>query len=249
MGIIEASSPPRRVLVTGAGSGIGAAVMAHQVASGDSVVGVDVQGGCELVRADLSTRAGNIEAVLEAIGRLGGLDAIVACAGLQNVQPIEQFDEDRWDELLAVMLTSPFVLARHAWPALATSGRGRFIVLGSAHGLVASPFKAAYVAAKHGVMGLVKTLALEGAEHGIGAVVVSPGYVRTPLVQKQIAAQGAAHGIDADAVLEQVVLAPHAVKRLIEPEEVAEVVSFALGPAGLTLTGTSLTMGMGWTAR
>jgi 3-hydroxybutyrate dehydrogenase len=123
------------------------------------------------------------------------------------------------------------------------------IAIASAHGLVASPFKAAYVSAKHGVLGLVKTLALEGAETGITATAVCPGYVRTPLVEKQIADQARAHSLPEDEVLEQVILAPHAIKQLIEPAEVAGVVSFLAGPAGRSFTGVPVTMDMGWTAR
>jgi 3-hydroxybutyrate dehydrogenase len=122
-------------------------------------------------------------------------------------------------------------------------------VIASAHGLVASPYKAAYVSAKHGVLGLVKTLALEGAEHGVTAVAVCPGYVRTPLVEKQIADQARAHGLSEDQVLEQVILAPQAVKQLIEPAEVADVVAFLAGPSGRAFTGTPVTMDQGWTAR
>ena len=121
--------------------------------------------------------------------------------------------------------------------------------IASAHGLVASPFKAAYVSAKHGVLGLIKTLALEGAEQGILASAVCPGFVRTPLVEGQVADQAKAHGVSEEEVLEQVILAPHAVKRLIEPEEVADVVAFLLGPGGRAFTGAPVTMDLGWTAR
>ncbi len=121
--------------------------------------------------------------------RFGRLDAVIPNAGFQHVAPIEEFPEDRWDAVIALLLTSPFLLARYAWPHLRESGAGRFVAIASVHGLVASPYKAAYVAAKHGVLGLVKTLALEGAEHGISASAVCPAYVRTPLVESQIADQ------------------------------------------------------------
>jgi 3-hydroxybutyrate dehydrogenase len=126
---------------------------------------------------------------------------------------------------------------------------GRFIAVASAHALVASPYKAAYVAAKHGVLGLVKTLALEGAERGILATAVCPAFVRTPLVENQVADQAQAHGMPEDRVLEEVVLAPHAVKRLIEPDEVADVVAFLAGPGGRAFTGAAVPMDLGWTAR
>jgi 3-hydroxybutyrate dehydrogenase len=200
--------------------------------------------------ADLTTREGNRAAVDAALERFGRLDAVVANAGFQHVDPVKDFPEDRWDGLIALLLTSPFLLAKYAWPALAEAPHGgRFIGIASAHGLVASPFKAGYVSAKHGLLGLVKTLALEGAEQGILATAVCPGFVRTPLVESQIESQAEAHGVHADAVLEDVILAPHAVKRLIEPEEIANVVAFLMGDGGRAFTGVPVTMDLGWTAR
>jgi 3-hydroxybutyrate dehydrogenase len=207
------------------------------------VHGVDVQD------ADLTTREGNRAVVDAALERYGRLDAVIPNAGFQHVAPVAEFPEDRWDALLAVLLTSPFLLARYAWEALRASGDGRIVVVASAHALVASPYKAAYVAAKHGALGLVKTLALEGAPVGIAAHAICPAFVRTPLVEAQIADQAKAHGLPEDRVLEEVIVAPHAVKRLIEPEEVADVVAFLLGPGGRSFTGAPVTMDMGWTAR
>ena len=243
----------RKAIVTGAASGIGRAVAHALVDAGAQVLAVDLEpdpgGPGDPFAADLTTRAGNRAAVERAVAAFGGLDTIVANAGFQHVAPIAEFDEDRWDALLALLLTSPFLLARYGWPALAGSGEGRFLAVASAHGLVASPFKAGYVAAKHGVLGLVKTLALEGAEHGITATAICPGFVRTPLVEGQIAGQAQAHGLSEGEVLEQVILAPHAIKRLIEPDEVAQAVLFLLGPAGSAFTGAPLIMDAGWTAR
>jgi 3-hydroxybutyrate dehydrogenase len=243
----------RRAIVTGAASGIGRAVAAALVESGARVLAVDVEpdpgGPGEPFAADLTTRAGNRAAVERAVAAFGGLDAIVANAGFQHVAPIAEFDEDRWDALLALLLTSPFLLARYGWEALAASGDGRFLAVASAHGLVASPYKAGYVAAKHGVLGLVKTLALEGAERGISATALCPGFVRTPLVEGQIADQARVHGLSEDDVLEQVILAPHAIKRLIEPHEIAQAVLFLLGPGGSAFTGAPFVMDAGWTAR
>ena len=130
-------------------------------------------------------------------------------AGFQHVAPIEEFPEDRWDAMIALLLTSPFLLARYSWPHLRASDSGRFVAIASVHGLVASPFKAAYVSAKHGVLGLVKTLALEGAEHGISVSALCPSYVRTPLVEGQIADQASAHRLPADQVLDGVMLSLH----------------------------------------
>jgi 3-hydroxybutyrate dehydrogenase len=240
-------------LVTGAASGIGKAITKRLIDDGASVLAVDLNpsddGPGEPFAADLTTREGNRAAVDAALERFGRLDAIVPNAGFQHVSPVADFPEDRWDALLSILLTSPFLLAKYAWPALKESGDARIVVIASAHALAASPFKAGYVSAKHGALGLVRTLALEGAEHGILATAVCPGFVRTPLVEKQIADQAKAHGLPEERVLEEVIVAPHAVKRLIEPEEVAEVVAFLLGPGGRSFTGTPVTMDLGWTAR
>jgi len=239
--------------VTGAASGIGRAIAQALVDSGAQVLAVDLEpdphGPGEPFAADLTTRAGNRAAVERAVAAFGGLDTIVANAGFQHVAPVAEFDEDRWDALLALLLTSPFLLARYGWEALAAGGDGRFIAVASAHSLVASPFKAGYVSAKHGVLGLVKTLALEGAEQGITATAICPGFVRTPLVEGQLAAQAEAHGVPEEQVLEDVILAPHALKRLIEPEEIAGAVLFLLGPSGGAFTGAPFVMDAGWTAR
>jgi 3-hydroxybutyrate dehydrogenase len=242
----------RAALVTGAAGGIGRAVAERLLEDGLDVLAVDLDAdglpGTGF-GADLTTREGNrgaVDAALEAFGRL---DVVVPNAGIQHVAPVQEFPEDRWDMLLALMLTSPFLLARYSWEALERAEHGRYIAIASVHGLVASPYKSGYVSAKHGVIGLVRTLALEGAEHGISAMAVCPGYVRTPLVEKQIPDQAKAHGISEEEALEDVILAPHAVKRLIEPEEVANVVSFLAGPAGAPFTGAPVTLDQGWTAR
>ncbi len=243
----------RSAIVTGAASGIGRAI-AQRLSDDDyDVLAVDLapadDGPGVPYAADLTTREGNRGAVDAAIEAFGRLDVVVPNAGFQHVAPIAEFPEDRWDGLIAVLLTSPFLLARYAWEHLARSGDGRYVAIASAHGLVASPYKAGYVAAKHGVLGLVKTLALEGGDQGILASAVCPGFVRTPLVEKQIADQAKAHGVSEDEALEQVILAPHAVKRLIEPEEVAGVVAFLLGPEGRAFSGVPVSMDLGWTAR
>ncbi len=243
----------RSAIVTGAASGIGRAIAQRLVADGAAVLAVDLDpdpaGPGEPHAADLTTREGNKGAVDAALERFGRLDTIVANAGFQHVAPVAEFPEDQWDGLIALLLTSPFLLARYSWEALAGSGDGRIVAIASAHALAASPYKAGYVSAKHGVLGLIRTLALEGAEQGILATAVCPGFVRTPLVEGQVADQAKAHGVSEERVLEDVILAPHAVKRLIEPEEVADVVAFLLGPGGRAFTGVPVSMDLGWTAR
>jgi 3-hydroxybutyrate dehydrogenase len=233
----------RIALVTGAARGIGRAIANRLQADGWQVHAVDVEDG------DLTTREGNRAVVDAALERFGRLDAVVANAGFQHVSPVVEFPEEQWDKLVALLLTSPFLLAKYAWDALAASGDGRFLAVASVHGLVASPYKAGYVAAKHGVLGLVKVLALEGAAAGISASALCPSYVRTALVEAQIADQAAAHGLPEERVLEEVLLAPQAVKRLLEPEEVAEAAAWLLGPGGRAVTGAPLVMDLGWTSR
>jgi 3-hydroxybutyrate dehydrogenase len=219
-------------LVTGARGGIGAAIVERLEADDWTVHGVDIDD------ADLTTREGNRTVIETALAAHGRLDAIVPNAGFQHVAPVTDFPEETWDQLLALLLTSPFLLAKYAWEALVASGEGRICVIASAHALTASPFKAGYVAAKHGVLGLVKTLALEGADVGITATAVCPAFVRTPLAERQVEERGL------HAVIE-----PHAVKRMLEPSEVAELVAFLLGPTGGAITGVAVPIDLGWTAR
>jgi 3-hydroxybutyrate dehydrogenase len=233
----------KTALVTGSASGIGRAIAERLEGDGWQVHAVDLADG------DLTTREGNRAVVDAALERFGGLDAVVANAGFQHVAPVAEFPEERWDALIAVLLTSPFLLAKYAWEALAASGDGRFLAVASVHGLVASPFKAGYVAAKHGLLGLVKVLALEGAPVGISSAALCPSYVRTPLVEAQIADQARAHGVSEERVLEEVILAPQAVKRLLEPEEVADAAAYLLGPHGRAVSGAPFVMDYGWTAR
>ena len=243
----------KAALVTGAASGIGRAVAERLQADGMDVLSVDLRpdpdGPGTPFEADLTDANANEASVQEAINRFGRLDVVVANAGIQHVSPIEEFPIEKWNTIVALLLTSPFLLARYSWPALKDSGAGRFIAIASVHGLVASPFKAAYISSKHGVVGLCKTLALEGAGHGITANAVYPAYVRTPLVEKQIADQARAHGLPEEEVIEKVILQPHAVKELIEPSEVAGVVAFLASPAGKMFTGAPITLDQGWTAR
>jgi 3-hydroxybutyrate dehydrogenase len=179
----------------------------------------------------------------------GSVAILVNNAGFQHVSPIESFPEDQWERMIALMLTAPFLLARYCWPSMKALGWGRVVNIASIHALVASPFKVGYVAAKHGLIGLTRTAALEGGEHGITVNAICPAYVRTPLVDNQIADQAKAHDLSPEEVVKQIMLAPAAVKRLIQPAEVADFVAYLCSePAGV-ITGAALTMDLGWTAR
>ena len=249
----------RVAMVTGGASGIGRAVVERLAAEGYQVVVVDRTGGAGqaladgvgglFVGADLAQRAECRHAVDAALERFGRVDVLVNNAGYQHIDAIERFDEDRWDDMLAVMLTAPFLLTRYVWPSMKASGWGRVINLGSIHSLRASPFKSAYVAAKHGLLGLTRTAALEGGAQGITVNLIAPAYVRTPLVEQQIADQARTRGIPAEHVIEQVLLEPAVIKRLIEPAEVAELVRFLCSDAAATMTGSVYEMALGWTAR
>jgi 3-hydroxybutyrate dehydrogenase len=240
----------RRALVTGAASGIGAACVHRLAAAGVEVVAVDhdaealaelTANGVETITADLTD--------LDGLRNLPtDIDILVNSAGVQQVAPVEQFPPERFGYLLRLMLESPFRLIRQTLPHMYGRGWGRIVNISSVHGLRGSPFKAAYVAAKHGLEGLSKVVALEGAPHGVTSNCVNPAYVRTPLVTAQLADQALLHGLTETEVLDKVLLEPVAVKRLIEPEEVAELVALLCGPASASLTGSSLVLDGGWTA-
>ena len=238
----------RRALVTGAASGIGAACAQRLAADGVHVVAVDLDQagldaleGVETLVADLSE--------LDRLAELPtDVDILVNNAGVQQVAPVEQFPPERFSYLLRLMLEAPFRLIRQTLAHMYGAGWGRVVNISSVHGLRASPFKAAYVAAKHGLEGLSKVVALEGAPHGVTSNCVNPAYVRTPLVTAQLADQAATHGLSESEVLDKVLLEPVAVKRLIEPAEVAELVAVLCGPASASITGSSFVLDGGWTA-
>jgi 3-hydroxybutyrate dehydrogenase len=241
----------RRALITGGASGIGRACALRLAEGGADVVVVDRD--AEAAKAVAAQVAGTAVAVdlsdLAAVDALDlAVDILVNNAGLQHVAPLHEFPVDRFSYILRLMLEAPFRLVRGALPHMYERGWGRVVNISSVHGLRASPYKSAYVTAKHGLEGLSKVIALEGAEHGVTSNCVNPAYVRTPLVEGQIADQARAHGLSEDQVVEQVMLAPAAIKRLIEPAEVAEAVAYLCSPAAASVTGTSLVMDGGWSA-
>jgi 3-hydroxybutyrate dehydrogenase len=242
----------RRALVTGAASGIGEAVARELARRGATVIVGDVDAdGAARVAAELEGEAWPVDLTdLEALGALRlDADILVNNAGIQTVSPIEEFDPARFRLMIDLMLTAPFLLTRAALPAMYERGWGRVVNISSVHGIRASPFKSAYVAAKHGLEGLSKVIALEGAPHGVTSNCVNPGYVRTPLVEKQIADQARVHGIPESEVVEKVMLTESAIKRLLEPAEVADLVGWLCSSAAGMATGASWVMDGGWSAR
>jgi 3-hydroxybutyrate dehydrogenase len=241
----------RTAMVTGAAGGIGRACALRLAAAGAKVRAVDrdAEGLAALAReAAVEPVVLDLTDLDAAEQAAAGTDILVNNAGLQLVRPIEDFPPEVFSTVLRVMLEAPFRLIRGALPHMYAQGWGRIVNISSVHGLRASPYKSAYVAAKHGLEGLSKTAALEGASHGVTSNCVCPGYVRTPLVERQIADQAAAHGIDPERVVAEIMLADSAVKRLVEPEEVAELTAYLCGPQASFITGASLTMDGGWTA-
>jgi 3-hydroxybutyrate dehydrogenase len=242
----------RRALVTGGAGGIGAAGAGGLAGDGLHVVVADVDGdAAEKVASDIGGEAWQVDlSDTESLAALDlEVDVVVNNAGIQHVAPVHEFPPDRFAAILSLMVEAPFLLVRAALPGMYDRGFGRVVNISSVHGLVASPFKSAYVTAKHALEGLSKVVALEGGEHGVTSNCVNPGYVRTPLVEKQIADQAQVHGIPEADVVEQVMLTETAIKRLVEPEEVAELVSWGAGPHAAYVNGASLTMDGGWTAR
>jgi 3-hydroxybutyrate dehydrogenase len=242
----------RTALVTGGASGIGAACARAFAAAGATVTVMDIDGeGVERVAAEIGGRAWRRD--LSDTSSLAEIaldtEILVNNAGIQHVSPLEDFDPERFSLMLRLMLEAPMLLIRAALPGMYAGGFGRIINMSSVHGLRASPFKAAYVAAKHGLEGLSKVTALEGGAHGVTSNCINPGYVRSPLVERQLADQARAHGIAESDVLDTVLLHEAAIKRLVEPDEVAQLALWLVGPHAGMVTGASYTMDGGWSAR
>lgn len=255
----------KSAVITGAASGLG-------LAFAEALAGQ----GCHVALADLNEDAGkaaaakisatgancffhktdvsigrDARALIDAtMAKFGRLDILINNAGIQHLAPIHEFDETQWDRLIGVILTGTFLCTKYALPPMMAQKRGRIINISSIHGLVASEFKSAYTAAKHGVIGFTKVLALEGGPHNITAVAICPSYVRTPLVERQISEQAERHHIPESDVVQKIMLAPAALKRLLEPREVADLILYLAGSdAAQAITGSALTIDCGWTAR
>ncbi len=243
-------------MVTGAASGIGRAIARRFISDGAEVIAVDRDGDALAALADeigvtpLVIDLSDIDQLPAAIEKVaGGVDILVNNAGIQHVERLEDFPIATFETILRIMLTAPFVLTRAVLPGMYERGYGRIVHVSSAHGRRASPFKVAYVTAKHGLEGLSKVIALEGAEHGVTSNCINPGYVRTPLVETQIADQAAAHGLSEDEVLGKIILASSPVKRLIEPAEVASAAAYLCSADTASITGSNLVLDGGWGAR
>jgi 3-hydroxybutyrate dehydrogenase len=256
----ERTLEARVALVTGGASGIGRAISRELAARGARVAVVDLNGSAAAtVAADLPRAVGlscdvadptACQALVDGVRHeLGPVDILVNDAGLQHISPIETFPVDRWRYLIDVMLLGPFVLTRAVLPDMYARHWGRIVNLGSIHSLVASPNKAAYVTAKHGLLGLTRVTALEAGPHGVTVNTICPAFVRTPLVEHQIADLAATEKLEIDDVIDQVMLAPAAVRRLIEPEEVARYAAFLCSDDAASITGSAQVIDGGWTAR
>jgi 3-hydroxybutyrate dehydrogenase len=249
----------RVAVVTGAASGIGAAIAADLAAQGASVVLSDVDqsagrstadaiAGSLFVKADVRSPVECQALIDAAVKQFGAVHILVNNAGLQHICPVETFPLEKWDELIGVMLTGAFLLTRFAIPHMYQAEWGRIINVSSAAGLIAHPFKTAYCAAKHGLIGLTKSVALEAGERGVTVNAICPAYVRTPLMEKQIADQARTRGISEDEVVRTVMLEPAAIKRLVRVEEVAAYVTFLCSEQAGTITGAAQLIDAGWTA-
>jgi 3-hydroxybutyrate dehydrogenase len=256
----------RTAIVTGSTSGIGLGIAQAFARAGANIMlnGFGDAAQIEKLRADLAketgvkvayspadmTKPAEIRAmVAQAVKDLGGADILVNNAGIQHVAPVHEFPEEKWDAIIAINMSSAFHASKAALPHMQAKKWGRIINIASIHGLIASPFKSAYITAKHGVVGLTKTIALENAEIGITCNAICPGYVKTPLVDKQIDDQAKVHGISREKVISDIMLAPQPTKRFVEIAELAGLAVFLCSDAAASITGTALPVDGGWTAR
>jgi 3-hydroxybutyrate dehydrogenase len=248
---VGAALAGRRALVTGGGSGIGAACARQLAADGADVMVLDLdEAAARTVAEEVGGTALAVDLTAADLSAVpADIDILVNNAGIQHVSPIEDFPPEMFERITRLMLVAPFLLVRTVLPHMYAGGWGRVVNLSSVHGLRASPYKSAYVAAKHGLEGLSKVIALEGGGKGVTSNCVCPGYVRTPLVEKQIDDQARLHGMRPDEVVERVMLTHSAVKRLVEPDEVAAMVSYLCSSAAACVNGASLTLDGGWSAQ
>jgi 3-hydroxybutyrate dehydrogenase len=251
-------------VVTGAASGIGYAIAKSFAQAGANCVIADINPSageraraeleavgpaCHFVATNVSDAAQVRRLTDTAVEKFGRLDILVNNAGLQYLSPVVDFPEERWDDLIGVILTGTFLGCKYALPHMIRQKWGRIVNIASLHGKVGSPFKAAYVSAKHGVLGLTKVVALEVAEHNVTSNAICPAYVRTALVEKQIQEQAHRHGISPDDVVRKIMTEPAAIRRLLEPEEVAALALYVCSDEAAGITGAAIDIDLGWTAR
>lgn len=251
-------------IVTGGGSGIGLAIVGIFAKEGAKIVVADLDeaGGKEsvekitkiggealFIKTNVTKREDCKKLAHETVSRFGRIDILVNNAGIQHVAPIAEFPEDKWDLLIDVMLTGAFLCTKYALHQMIKQKSGRIINMSSIHGLIGVKYKSAYVTAKHGLIGLTRVTALEMAEHGITANAICPTFVRTPLVEKQIEDQAKAHGMPREEVMEKVILAEAPMKRMLEPEEVADLALYLAGDSARNITGAAIPIDEGWTAQ